>query len=91
MIDRIAIGERIHKPLLASRPRPPVSLSSEQISPILQRQSGCACGGGCPRCERESANLKIQTKLAISSPGDVFEQEVDAVANQVMCMPDLTA
>lgn len=90
MIDRIAIGERIHKPLLASRPRPPVSLSSEQISPILQRQSGCACGGGCPRCERESANLKIQTKLAISSPGDAFEQEADAVANQVMRMPDPT-
>ena len=53
---------------------------------LLQRT--CACGGGCPRCEQESAIHKVQTKLAVSSPGDKFEQEADAVADQVMRMPD---
>jgi hypothetical protein len=32
----------------------------------------------------------MQTKLAISSPGDAFEREADAVADQVMRMPDPT-
>src|SRR2546423_3375680 len=30
----------------------------------------------------------IQTKLAIGAPGDRFEREADAVADQVMRMPD---
>ena len=29
----------------------------------------------------------IQTKLSISQPGDVYEQEADRVAKQVICMP----
>ena len=64
-----------------------VTTSAPGISPgqissltgvLLQRSATCACGGRCPLCE-ESANLKLQTKLAISSPGDRFEQEADAV------------
>src|SRR5689334_8081104 len=35
-----------------------------QISPVtyalLQRSPACACGGGCPRCEQESAKQKVQ-------------------------------
>jgi Domain of unknown function (DUF4157) len=50
--------------------------------PLLQRQ--CACGGGCPRCKDE---LGIQTKLKISEPGDMYEQEADRVADEVMRMP----
>jgi Domain of unknown function (DUF4157) len=53
--------------------------------PLLQRQ--CACGGGCPRCQD---NLKLQTKLKISQPGDVYEQEADRIADQVMRMPEPT-
>ncbi len=33
---------------------------------------------------------KLQAKLAISQPGDVYEQEADRVADQVMRMPDST-
>ena len=33
---------------------------------------------------------KLQAKLAISQPGDVYEQEADRVADQVMRMPDPT-
>jgi hypothetical protein len=41
----------------------------------------CACGGGCPRCQN---NSPIQTKLAVSQPGDSYEQEADRVADQIM-------
>jgi hypothetical protein len=55
---------------------------------LLQRSPVCACGGGCPRCEEELTKPKIQTKLAVSSTGDKFEQEADAVADQVMRTPE---
>lgn len=55
---------------------------------LLQRREGqCPCGGGCPRCQSE---LPIQTKLAVSQPGDIYEQEGDRVAEQVMRMPEPT-
>jgi hypothetical protein len=44
---------------------------------LLQRkESQCACGGGCPRCLNHAA---LQPKLAISTPGDIYEQEADRV------------
>ena len=46
--------------------------------------ANCACGGGCPDCQ---SKLPIQTKLSISEPGDIYEQEADRVAEQVMRMP----
>jgi hypothetical protein len=49
---------------------------------LVQRKSDCACGGGCPRCSEE-----IQPKLNISSPGDVYEQEADRIAEKVMRIP----
>lgn len=64
----------------ASRPPPviaaPVGFQALQHKP-------CACGGGCPRCQSE---LPIQTKLAVSQPGDRYEQEADRVADEVMRM-----
>lgn len=48
---------------------------------ILQYQSGCSCGGGCPRC------VGVQAKLKVNSPGDLYEQEADRIADQVMRMP----
>ncbi|HKC65442.1 MAG TPA: DUF4157 domain-containing protein, partial [Pyrinomonadaceae bacterium] len=53
--------------------------------PLIQRTPFCACGGGCPRCEKSA--LPIQTKLRISAPADEYEQEADRVAEQVMRMP----
>ena len=32
--------------------------------------------------------VRIQTKLTVNEPGDIFEQEADRVAEQVMRMPD---
>jgi hypothetical protein len=53
---------------------------------VIQRKASCVCGGECPRCLEKS--LGIQTKLAISTPGDAFEQEADRVSEQILRMPD---
>ena len=53
---------------------------------VVQRKSACACGGSCPRCETEPRAL--QAKLTISTPGDEFEREADAVTDEVMRMAD---
>src|SRR5258706_14677559 len=51
----------------------------------LQRSPHCACGGGCPRCQ---TGPSIQARLAVSQPGDVYEQAAEKVAEQVMRTPD---
>jgi hypothetical protein len=67
---------------------PAVHLSSSHASATgatsSEHGATCSCGGGCSRCE---GKLPVQTKLAVSEPGDIFEQEADRVAGQVMRMP----
>ena len=53
--------------------------------PVIQRK--CACGGGCPNCQEHAPHPNIQTKLAIGTPGDQYEQEAERVADQVLAMP----
>ncbi|MCC6966867.1 MAG: DUF4157 domain-containing protein [Nitrospira sp.] len=67
--------------------------SSPSSGYLLQR--ACACGGAaglageCEECKTKKLLGKpLQTKLAVSQPGDEFEQEADRVAEQVMRMPD---
>lgn len=46
-------------------------------------------GGQCAECQKKNMGVggqPLQTKLAISEPGDVYEQEADGVAEQVMRM-----
>lgn len=44
-------------------------------------------GGQCAECQNKQVNGRLlQTKLAISGPGDVHEQEADRVAEQVLRM-----
>ncbi len=50
-------------------------------STLIHRKSSCPCGGGCPSCQ---SKLPIQAKLSVSQPGDIYEQEADRVADQVM-------
>ena len=69
-----------------------ISASSSNIYtnlqiPVIQRKTNCPCGGGCPRCKD---NHIIQAKLKINKSGDVYEQEADSVAEQVMRMPENT-
>jgi hypothetical protein len=44
--------------------------------------SACPTGGACHTCP-----VRVQAKLAISQPGDPYEQEADRVAEAVMRMP----
>ncbi len=56
----------------------------------LQRK--CSCGGTpgptgeCEEC-RKRKRLGLQTKLRINEPGDIYEQEVDRIADQVIATP----
>jgi outer membrane protein OmpA-like peptidoglycan-associated protein len=63
---------------------PPVAAMTIVPAVGVQREASCACGGGCPRCRNKSP---IRTKLAVSKPGDIYEQEADRVAEQVLRMP----
>lgn len=66
-----------------------MSPSAGQLNGLLQRK--CACGGSaglsgqCAECQKKQVNGKpLQTKLAISEPGDMYEQEADRVADEVL-------
>ena len=65
---------------------PGVNVASHN-SHAMAYNGGCACGGGCPSCE---SKLPILTKLAVSQPGDAYEQEADSLADQVMRMAEPT-
>lgn len=55
--------------------------------PTIQRK--CACGGSCASCsDKEDEFGRIQTKLTIGPANDVYEQEADRVAEQIMGMTD---
>lgn len=59
----------------------PIQVRRPLFSPMVQRAPTCACGGTCPRCQAKS-------NLTISQPNDPAEREADAVADQIMRMPD---
>ncbi|MGH7496701.1 MAG: DUF4157 domain-containing protein [bacterium] len=70
-------------------PAPSVPLRPGQ-SGILQRK--CACGGAagmsgeCAECSNKKRS-GLQTKLKVNEPGDIYEQEADRVADQVLATP----
>ena len=57
---------------------------------LLQRR--CACGGTpgmsgeCQECSKKK-RLGLQTKLKVNEPRDVYEQEADRIASQVLAAP----
>jgi hypothetical protein len=84
-----ATARRQHKAVSLPVPVSPwfIRPTSALDGPVIQRKATCACGGDCPRCAEESLDPNIQTKLAISAPGDQYEREADRVAEQIMGMP----
>ncbi|MDH3974187.1 MAG: DUF4157 domain-containing protein [Deltaproteobacteria bacterium] len=54
--------------------------------PKIQRK--CSCGGSCSACSGGEEFKGIQRKLKIGPANDVYEQEADRVAEQVMRMPE---
>ncbi|WP_205012780.1 DUF4157 domain-containing protein [Nitrosomonas sp. HPC101] len=57
---------------------------------LLQRKCACGnhtmAGGECAECSKKK-RLDLQTKLTVNEPGDIYEQEADRIANQVMATP----
>jgi hypothetical protein len=56
---------------------------------LLQRKRACSnhgSGGECEECSKKK-RLGLQTKLKINEPGDIYEQEADRIADQVMSTP----
>lgn len=78
-----------------SKPQKTNSVATVQAG-LLQRK--CACGGSpgvageCAGCSEKRLS-GLQTKLAVSQPGDEYEHEADRMADQVMRMsvPSLAA
>lgn len=69
------------------------SAPSYTPAPVNLVQRKCACGsnasaltGECEDCA-DKKMLGLQTKLAISEPGDRYEQEADRIADEVMRAP----
>jgi len=62
-----------------------------QTDGFLQRKCACGnhtiAGGECQECSK-NRQFGLQTKLRVNEPGDVYEQEADWVAKQVMQIPD---
>src|SRR5256885_16479933 len=60
---------------------------------LLQRKCACGnhtiAGAECEECAKKK-RLGLQTKLKVNTPGDVYEQEADRMAEQVMRMRDAT-
>ncbi len=58
-------------------------------SRMLQRKCACGnhtiAGGECSECGKK--RLGLQTKLTVNEPGDIYEQEADRIADQVMAAP----
>jgi Domain of unknown function (DUF4157) len=53
--------------------------------PMIQR--ACTCGGSCASCAgEEMEGRKLQAKMTIGATDDVYEQEAEQVADQVMRM-----
>jgi len=66
----------------------PATLSASGL-----RQRQCACGnhtmagGECRECSKKR-QFGLQTKLTVSEPGDVYEQEADRIADQMLAAPE---
>ena len=69
--------------------RSPANSKREVISPELfagntSSAASCACGGGCPKCAKNSI---VQAKLQTKQKGNSFEDEADKIAMQSLSAP----
>ena len=59
------------------------------LSGALQRKCACGnhtmAGGECEECSKKK-RFCLLTKLRVNEPGDIYEQEADRIADQVMAM-----
>src|SRR5436190_6767469 len=76
---------RMQWPVKTAMTAKPFLLPSRNL--LIQRK--CACGGTpgptgeCEECSKKK-RVGVQTKLRVNEPGDIYEQEADRIADQVM-------
>ena len=92
-IGNQAVSRMLQRRAAAGPPATGTSAEKQNSGANLILQRKCACGGGamsstdeCEECSRKKY-LGLQTKLRINEPGDVYEQEADRVAEQVLAKP----
>src|SRR5689334_21484006 len=56
--------------------------TTQAMGTAMPAAGPCACGGRCPRC----SGAALQRKPRLGAPGDRFDREPDAFADQVMRM-----
>jgi len=66
---------------------PAVPSWSDWVSRPLQRKGACGGPAGltgeCEECSKKK-RLGLQTKLKVNEPGDIYDQEADRIADQVI-------
>ncbi len=76
----------IHFPALGNArgriPRRPAASFARQTPITVQRAPGCACGGGCPRCQKGT-----YAKRRVGDINDRYEREAERRAEQVTSAP----
>ncbi len=60
-------------------------ITAQTASNIVQRKTGCSCGGGCPACQ---ASNPIARDVAIGPSNDRYEQEASRVADTITQSPE---
>jgi peptidoglycan hydrolase-like protein with peptidoglycan-binding domain len=89
-IARCACGGNCPRCKAQTFSQPKLKINAPNVAPSnhsLQRK--CSCGGTpgpsgeCEECRRKK-RLGLQAKLDINEPGDIYEQEADRIADQVM-------
>lgn len=81
-------AQAAHQSMAKNGRSPP---AANKASGLLQRKcSSCGdhtvAGGECSECGKRKRR-DLQTKLAVNEPGDIYEQEADRIAAQVLAGP----
>jgi Domain of unknown function (DUF4157) len=100
--DIQTLGNKRLRPLLSAnasyvdaefagmRKRNDLAHEAPALSGVVQRKCACGdhpmAGGECQECSKKK-RFGLQTKLKVNEPGDIYEQEADRIANQVMAIP----
>ena len=72
------------------------SAGNRAVTQVLEAEGGnrpptgnvhhTMAGGECSECSKKK-RLGLQTKLKVNEPGDIYEQEADRIADEVMATP----
>jgi hypothetical protein len=83
---------RVHAEAEATQSAQAIDATARRSQPVLLQRK-CACGAGasglsgeCAECSKKKM-VGLQTKLRINEPGDIYEQQADRVAEQVLAKP----